>query len=748
MSCLYYYKLQSEFPCDVSKQCKLTINEIDSNFYQLKKDDISAATFVRGEDLSKSDGTLVITRNNGEKIIVPIDTTINKNLTYDFNSSAIIGDKGGTDLTLNYKDDEGEHTLTIKDVLTADNLIDIIGSDILTKVITDNTLRGLGTMKSPLGLASIEKTGMLAPAIKVIDLTDGSMLPIDAEKGTRYVTKEKVNDYGYLYNGSGVEKIQELLDLEYDVNEINKEVDDRKYYWRVPSKADWDKMLNSIEPCEYRNHHSAQCHVELGKVAGKYLKSECGWVGQPDCTCSGTRPYNGTCSPSNSVNNEGDDYVFDNGDVTPSENPINEDARGIDKYGMKILPAGSGYYKNGRSYQGFTESAYFWTTTKISVGQDTYVKEFDYNMGGVWQIAECPTPYYSVRLVKDYDGSNYRDSEYIDGILYKTILMPESGQIWLASNFADKNGFETEGTNAEVLPVNGGHVIETKTEMFINDYNGRYWEKKVMNEGDTIVIQNPDASQESATTINVCWIDEYDNEHCIEIDVPTSTHHNSEYRVFTNDDECNKDLMNTDNLVLQRVIEILGSIIEKEIWERKEADIVLQDEIDELSANTESAVTELWEALSAETSARTETDEILSGAIESEIEERMAADEVLSGAIDDLSANTESAVTGLWEALSAETDARIEGDLILDEKIDDEIDRATSAETALDEKIDEEISRAIERENEIDGQLINPSNTYELSAAVGEGSNLVLETKDDITEHFIKINMNSDFGEI
>lgn len=369
-------------------------------------------------------------------------------------------------------------------------------------------------------------------------------------------------------------------------------------------------------------------------------------------------------------------------------------------------------------------------------------------MGGVWQIAECPTPYYSVRLVKDYDGSNYRDSEYIDGILYKTILMPESGQIWLASNFADKNGFETEGTNAEVLPVNGGHVIETKTEMFINDYNGRYWEKKVMNEGDTIVIQNPDASQESATTINVCWIDEYDNEHCIEIDVPTSTHHNSEYRVFTNDDECNKDLMNTDNLVLQRVIEILGSIIEKEIWERKEADIVLQDEIDELSANTESAVTELWEALSAETSARTETDEILSGAIESEIEERMAADEVLSGAIDDLSANTESAVTGLWEALSAETDARIEGDLILDEKIDDEIDRATSAETALDEKIDEEISRAIERENEIDGQLINPSNTYELSAAVGEGSNLVLETKDDIAEHFIKINMNSDFGEI
>ena len=28
---LYYYKLVSEYPEDITKQCKLTINEIDSN---------------------------------------------------------------------------------------------------------------------------------------------------------------------------------------------------------------------------------------------------------------------------------------------------------------------------------------------------------------------------------------------------------------------------------------------------------------------------------------------------------------------------------------------------------------------------------------------------------------------------------------------------------------------------------------------------------------------------------------------
>lgn len=156
MSCLYYYKLQSEFPCDVTKSCKLVVNEIDSNFYQLKRDDISAATYVRDED---SKGTLVLIRNNGDKIVVPIDTTIDKNLTYDFNASAVCGDEKGQTLTITWKDDEGvEKKTVIENIITADNLIDIIGSDILTKVITDSSLKGLGTLKSPLGLAGIEKT--------------------------------------------------------------------------------------------------------------------------------------------------------------------------------------------------------------------------------------------------------------------------------------------------------------------------------------------------------------------------------------------------------------------------------------------------------------------------------------------------------------------------------------------------------------------------------------------------------------
>ena len=84
---------------------------------------------------------------------------------------------------------------------------ELIGTDILTKVITDGTLKGYGTLDSPLGLNGTEKTGMYAPVIARIDLTQGGKLPEVSKLGTRYATIEYINDYGYLYNGSGLDKI-------------------------------------------------------------------------------------------------------------------------------------------------------------------------------------------------------------------------------------------------------------------------------------------------------------------------------------------------------------------------------------------------------------------------------------------------------------------------------------------------------------------------------------------------------------
>ena len=756
MNGLYYYKLVSEYPEDVTKNCKLTINEIDSNFKTLKDNDIKTAEFVRGEDCKKADGTLVLTRNNGDKIIVPLDVSLCKNLAYDLNVAAE-DCESGTTLTISYKDDEGEKSVTIENILTRDNIEEVIGSDILTKVITDSSLKGLGTMRSPLGIAGVEKTGMLAPAIKMLDLTDGSQLPEVAKAGTRFVTREYVNDYGYLYNGAGVEKIGQILDEQYERDEIYKEVEGREYYWHVPSKADWDALLDSIEPCDYRNHKSAQCHIELGKLAGKYLKSECGWINSEyECTCTGKRPYTG-CSTNNSAAGEAidsDDYIFDNTDTIPSDKEISP--VGIDKYGMTILPAGvGGFKKNTESpyYNGFKETAAFWTTSVIGPGQDTYIKIFNDNMSGVYQVAECPDPYYSVRLVKRYDGNNYRETEYIDGVLYRCILFPESGQIWLASNFADKNGFLTvdnykaAGANApEVLAPNGGFLPnEKRVEMFINEFNGRYWEKKVMDEGVTIVIQNPCFDSASGDTMEFCWLDGDGYERCIEVEIPKVAQSNIEYRVYLEDEGCDKVLKNTDDLVVERVLSIVVPMIDEERWEREKADVVLSGMIEDLRDD-----------LNEEISARTAADEVLSGAIDTlredldnEIAERISADTELWEALAAEASARTQADEELWEALSAETEARIEADEDLQRQIDEEVERATAREDEIEQELFDEIERATAREDEIDGQLIDwEQNPFTMSAATEGDYNMVLPSKDGIEEHSIKIKFDGNFGEI
>ena len=761
---LYYYKLQSPYPEDVTKNCKLTINEIDSNFLALKDEDIKSAEFIRESK------TLVLTRNNGEKLIVPLtDVTYNLNVETDCTES-------GKSITISYDCVDGPKTVVIDKLITIDNLMEIIGHDILTKVITDGTLKGDGTIDSPLGLNGVEKTGMYAPVKGKIDLTNGGSLPEVAKLGTRYVTVEYVNDYGYLYNGAGLDKI---------VNNLNAEGKG----WRVPTKADWDALLNSIEPCEYQNHNSARCHVELGMLAGKYLKSECGWLGQPECECTVTKPMTG-CSAEEIYSDDIDDSEFD-GTNSPRQKDISP--VGVDKYGMTILPSGvvvKDAYDRPQANE-FKEQAYFWTTTHVhgDDDQDVYVKNFAWNKGGVLQAAECPNPFYSVRLVKDYDGSNYFDSEYIDGVLYKTILFPKSGQIWLASNYAKKEGFVTfyeDKKNAEVADVNNGEILEKRKVLFLNEWNGNYWEKKLMNEGDTVVIENTCFDTGVESTVEYCWkINDLDEEECDTITIAHEPQRNVEYRVYTTDG-CNQDLVNTDDLVVERVLKLILPVIIKEkeerisadteIWEALEqeiedrisADTALQEAIDQEREERISADTELWEALEEEIAERISGDTELNEKIEQEISDRKAADEELWEALENevsrsISAETElnakidaeieraqEAEQILDEKISAETAARIEADERLEEMIEDEIERATQREDEIELKLDEEIERAKAREDEIDGQLIDASkNPYTLSASVGKDEfNMVLESKDGNEEHFIKIQFDGNFGEI
>ena len=662
---LYYYKLQSPYPEDVTKNCKLTINEIDSNFLSLKDEDIKSAVF------DKESKAVILTRNDGDTIAVDLsDATYNLNVDKDCTDS-------GVTLTITFDGKNGQESFTINNIVTADTFKNVIENNVLSKVITDGTLKGDGTVTAPLGLNGTEKTGVLAPVKEVIDLTNGKKLPTAAKKGTRYLTIEYINDYGYLYNVAALSKIS------------NAAKADGKG-WRVPSKADWDALLNSIEPCSYANHETASCHAELGRYAGKYLKSECGWVGQEDCSCTSTKPMNGCELPST------DNSYVDAGDSTVPSQTI-DTPKGIDKYGFGILPSGyamlDGY--NRPTFSEYKNTAIFWTTSHVygDENQDIYVKKFDWNKRGVMQEAKCTTTYLSVRLVKDYDGSNYFDTEYIDGVAYKTVLMPKSKQVWLASNYAKKEGFikYTEGGEVpEVVDVNNGLVRDNRKVMFINEWNGDYWEKRPMNEGETVIVEDNCSMSGSSEVKTICWSNEDGEKECVDVEIPTVVQNNLSYRVYTTEN-CDQVLVNVDDLATERILNTIIPIIENERKERLESESEIRLAISaetqaRISGDTElsrrleleesdrkTADTKLWAEINNEKLARENGDAELSRRIDEETSARTEADNAIEEKINSLSGDTNASLEAIRAAISAETKARQDADADLDTKLNGEV---------------------------------------------------------------------------
>ena len=632
---LYFYKLVSPYPEDITKNCKLTVNEIDSNFLNLKNEDIKTA------ELDERSKSVILTKNDGDKLVVDL-TPILSGAVYDLEvvyenpSETESGSCNGANIYVKYSiltsgDVKTTVAVPIKGLVTTANIDTILGGGLLSRVVTDGTLTGDGTLDDPLGLNETEKN---RPVVKLIDKTVGEILPETFTVGTRYVTKEYVSEYGYLYNYYAVEKINEALAAEGKG-------------WRVPTKADWDCLLNSIEPCDYRDHDSAMCHQILGKYAGTKLKSACGWLEEPDCECKITKPLGGQyCSdgipedPADSGDTtDTDDFdVVDENDETP--NPYRQTYWGTDEFGMRILPTGYGDGDEVEHY--FNKKTVFWTTTHVynDTGQDLYVKEFDWNKSGVVQEAQCVDGLYSIRLVKDYTGANHRDAETIDGINYKTILFPDCGTIWTATNFA--------GTKDAYHPVeaNMGQNPYNRVVYYINVWNGTDWDKRLLEEGETVVIMEG-------------------NPNC---------QYNVEYRVFT-EDGCNSILVNTDDTVTERVLDVLKPMIEEEREERERAD------------------EELWNALNEEISARTEADAV-------EREEREAMDAILQEQITNEVTRAQDVEQQLWEALGKEAEARES----VDQQLWDALAQEASARTDVDNQQWDAINAEAAARMDVDNQ--------------------------------------------
>lgn len=590
-----YFKLQSNYPGDYTKNCGLLGTEIDENFYFLRSNDI--------DNMSVNNGILTLTRVDGDTLSADIS------MPYTFNFDKKTG-------KLIITDGNG-------DVQVLEGFV-VEGNDV--RVATDATLNGDGTKGNPLRISELEKTGTYAPANEFLDMAvydyfelvcelldedtkvyhyerrSKNQVPEDADvieysekptkdlnfesphwikvrkdinlpdasnlgAGYRIVTRESKDNFGLLYNYDGVKKIQAALDATGSL-------------WRVPTRKDWALMLNAAEYCEEDRNHDTKCVNEwTGKNAGARAKATTLWrwsnkqekglpvAGEDSLPIAGTNKFT----------------VYPVGYADGS--------RGADDKDFDL--------------EAFTKKSSFWSITPEncngeSCSSNIFTRTFAYDTRKVLQESSKPSSRMSIRLVKDFE-SNQMDVNEIENILgydmpVVLITNDEIGysKLWTSINvgFSEEqyDGVYSKEWSAATGSERGHEII-----YYINEWDGKEWHKKQMSEGDSIVLLDG-GKDESGNTI-----------------------YNHEWRIYSGETE--PMLIDTADALKEEF--------------QKEIDAI-NDRIDEEISTRTEAIEDLQEQINEEVSARTAADEVLQEQIDEEVDRAMSAETELHQRIDDL----------------------------------------------------------------------------------------------------------------
>lgn len=766
MNGITYYRLKSDYPGDYTKNCALNGTEVDNNFYVLEGRDVKSIS-VNGKDI-------IVTLLNGDNICATGVLDFAK--PDDVKSSVI-----------NVEFDKLNGVLILKSIDGTTQRIEGFATNENTdfSVSTDNTLCGDGLRNAPLGVAPSAKTGQFKTVKSIINIAEGGALPACGNiLGDRYVTCEDISDYGYLYDYRAVREIACEL---------------KNTGWRIPTKADWDDLLNAVEPCEGdKTHESAIKNKFLGKWAGKLLKSKTMWRNcdcsnsccdccdcNNDCDCN----YNCNCNnkPNCGCDNDctcGQDTCFDYSDDPcvgtkecesncKCEKSCQGDHQGLDAFGFRMTPAG--YADDGCNFGYFRERGAFWTATTDQDNTKAYIKRFQYNKDGVYQDVIPSNYHLSLRLVKDYNGKNYFDVEEIMDMEYPTLLLPSISKgksIWTSCNFACG-----DASLCPMLPNNGQGLTYTR-HYFINEWNGFRWVRNEMKQGDSVVVAK---APKGKTMV--------------------------EYRVIGNDlvsvnemiyNDVMKDItIVTDNLE-EKLTERIDSIeksIETEREERLEVERQLWEGINGETERAQKVEADLWEGIAKEAAAREEVDTQQWTAIENEGTIRQAEDakiyEALAQEVTDRQAEDGKIYEALaqevadrqsedgklhealaqevadrqsedakinealaqetqdrisvdnqqWEAINTEIEERKAADEALQEAINTETEERKAADEALQEAINAETEERKAKDEEIEGKLLTVEGT-EFDPNSGE-----LTLKSAAGTNDIKVQFSFNFGE-
>ena len=460
-----YFRKNSPYPGDVTKNCALDGVEVDNNFFVLEGRDIKTLR-VEGSDI-------VVELQNGKvmrsvdalKDVTDLKHTAVSELEFDKESGVLRFMRNGEQVAITGFATELNTGVT---------------------VAVDESLKGNGLAATPVSISPMFKTGQYEPVKKFISVVDGESIPTCETPivGDRYLTKEYVSVYGMLYNYEAVKKIA------CNLNKANSP-------WRIPTKEDWDDMLNAVEPCQKdRDHNSATANKYLGAWAGKLLKSTDLWLHSSTIDPCG----NDTCinydtvSCGNSGNGCESTYcgkVCDNSCGCCDCGNMGCDNGGLDAFGFHIVPAG--YADDGRNFVFFGERAYFWTATNSNC-ENVYVKRFEYNKNSVYQNVIASQNYLSLRLIKDYNGHNYHESEKILSDQYPTVMMPSvknGHSIWTSVNVS-------LGCGCGRIEPNNGLALAHTTKFYLNEWDGKEWLRNELKDGESVVIKKAPNGQTNA----------------------------------------------------------------------------------------------------------------------------------------------------------------------------------------------------------------------------------------------------------
>jgi hypothetical protein len=748
-----YFRLNSPYEGDITKNCALDGYEVDNNFFTLEGRDIKSVYVEENE--------IKIELINGEVI-----------------KSGDVFSKFAQDLSVDFDAEHG--ILYVKQngqVKKIEGFVTEYSSN--WGVATDSTLKGNGKPSKPLSISPMYKPGVYVPVKKFIDLTADDCNPCGcpnctriADKlpnpcglipGDRFLVRTENSDYGMLYNYEGIKKIA------CDLIGSNSE-------WRIPTKDDWDDMLNAIEPCDSdRTHSSASSNMWLGRFAGKFLKSKHLWRSEGCCNDENTETcidYNG----SNCVNmcNCGHNVECDPmhcGEYNTCQHKHRKcDHRGIDKYGFGVTPAG--YADDGMLYGYFGERAMFWTATVSRSGASSYAKRFDYNKSAVYQDIVPTTLHLSLRLVKDYDGNNYLEREDILTDNYPTVLMPSvktGRKVWTSVNIALNNR-----CYGAILPNDGQGVTLIK-KYFIYEWDGKEWLTNEVKEGEVVaVLDAPNGRYSSAYKVI--------NGELVDLDLRTVNNvlnliqpkfDNLETLITTE-----KERAMAAEERLEAAIDSTTARLDNEILERRQADEELDGKITAEKEAREAKDAELEQAIADEVAARTAADEALTAALEAEalaraekdaeieanlnaeIEAREAKDAELEQAIaDEVAARTaadeeekaareakdaelEERINEFSGSIEQEKEERIAADEELDAKITAEKEAREAKDAELEQAIADETAAREAKDEEIEGKLLTEEGTE------FDSENGVLTLKSAAGTNDITVQFSFNFGEI